>query len=86
MAETSTICDFAGHDWEDMGGGMQICSECLTEREADRVSATAELMAMAGQPIEPERLRLLREHGRREHVGAQKPECPACRKFPESRR
>lgn len=30
------LCDWVGHEWEDMGGGMEICSACLTEREAPR--------------------------------------------------
>jgi len=33
-AEEPTTCDFAGHEWEDMGGGMEVCSECFAEREA----------------------------------------------------
>lgn len=33
MAErTDIICEFAGHDWQDAGDGMQICAECLSER------------------------------------------------------
>lgn len=29
----SKTCEFAGHIWEDMGGGMQICMVCETERD-----------------------------------------------------
>lgn len=27
------LCDFSGHDWAPMGGGMQICMICERERE-----------------------------------------------------
>lgn len=26
-------CEYSGHFWSDMGGGMQICTLCMTERE-----------------------------------------------------
>jgi hypothetical protein len=25
------VCDFAGHDWQDAGGGLLICSVCEEE-------------------------------------------------------
>jgi hypothetical protein len=28
-------CEFAGHCWEDAGGGMEICAECQAERWAE---------------------------------------------------
>lgn len=37
MAEPSPcefLCDFAGHEWEDAGGGLEICVECEAERWA----------------------------------------------------
>lgn len=32
-ANRETICEHAGHEWEDMGGGMQICVVCTEERD-----------------------------------------------------
>lgn len=32
MADEPTVCDFAGHDFADAGGGMEICTECQAER------------------------------------------------------
>jgi hypothetical protein len=43
-AEGSSICALAGHDWEDMGGGMEVCSECLEERETPRAAKVSCLM------------------------------------------
>lgn len=36
MSDTAHICDFAGHDWSDAGGGLEICTECQAERWAPR--------------------------------------------------
>lgn len=31
------VCEYAGHEWEDAGGGLLICAECLAEKwEGDR--------------------------------------------------
>jgi hypothetical protein len=27
------VCECAGHDWADAGGGMQMCVNCATERD-----------------------------------------------------
>lgn len=27
------VCEHAGHDWADVGGGLQICMTCTTERD-----------------------------------------------------
>jgi hypothetical protein len=34
--ELSVVCEFAGHEWEDAGGGLEICVECQVERWAER--------------------------------------------------
>ena len=28
-------CEFAGHEWEDAGGGLEICALCEEERWAE---------------------------------------------------
>jgi hypothetical protein len=28
----SVVCDFAGHEYADAGGGLEICVECQAER------------------------------------------------------
>lgn len=27
------MCEYAGHEWAEMGGGMQVCMCCEIERE-----------------------------------------------------
>jgi hypothetical protein len=34
MSDETRICDFAGHDFEDAGGGLEVCTECQAERWA----------------------------------------------------
>lgn len=29
------VCDFAGHEWGDAGGGLEICTVCQAERWSD---------------------------------------------------
>lgn len=36
MSDEARICDFAGHDFEDAGGGLEICTECETERQIEQ--------------------------------------------------
>jgi hypothetical protein len=33
------LCEFAGHEWEDAGGGLEICVECEADRWAAPVPA-----------------------------------------------
>lgn len=33
MELLARTCEYAGHVWEDMGGGMQICMVCELERD-----------------------------------------------------
>jgi hypothetical protein len=53
----SAICEFAGHEWEDTGGGMEVCSECFEERETPRPGRIADPVSPQGvavtQPVEP---------------------------------
>jgi hypothetical protein len=35
MAENIEVCEEIGHDYEDAGGGMLICTNCLAEEWAD---------------------------------------------------
>ena len=44
-----TICEFAGHEWEDAGGGVEICTECQTERDAP-VKVTCLMCGTEGHP------------------------------------
>lgn len=36
MSDKTHICDFAGHEWSDAGGGLEIRTECQAERWAQR--------------------------------------------------
>jgi hypothetical protein len=33
-ASETTLCEYAGHDWADAGGGLLICVVCRSERWA----------------------------------------------------
>lgn len=33
--DPDVVCDFAGHDYEDAGGGLEICTECQAEQWAN---------------------------------------------------
>lgn len=33
--EDEAYCDHAGHDWQEAGGGLEICSICEEERWQD---------------------------------------------------
>lgn len=30
-----TVCDFAGHEWAEAGGGLLICTVCRAEKWAE---------------------------------------------------
>lgn len=32
--ESEAVCEFAGHDWADAGGGLLICINCQEEKWA----------------------------------------------------
>jgi hypothetical protein len=36
VSDKTRICNFAGHEWSDAGGGFEICTECQAERWAER--------------------------------------------------
>jgi hypothetical protein len=40
MAENdSELCEHAGHEWADAGGGLLVCIVCLTEKRDDEATA-----------------------------------------------
>lgn len=34
------ICEYVGHDWHEAGGGLLICSNCLSEIWDDELTST----------------------------------------------
>lgn len=50
------ICQFAGQEWEDMGGGMQTCSECFAAPVLTRVACL--LCGAEGHPSNMRRVLL----------------------------
>lgn len=46
----SLICEFAGHEWEDAGGGVEICTECQEERDAPREQVACLMCGVVRHP------------------------------------
>lgn len=48
--EPPTICEFAGHEWEDAGGNVEICAECETTRDASVTKVSCLMCGAKGHP------------------------------------
>jgi hypothetical protein len=65
MSDEARICDFAGHDYEDAGGGLEICVECQDERWADPCPWCGRSTPKRGEPCSPECLTAVESAGHR---------------------